>query len=795
MLKVGGLDDYLQLNSKPNDRVDGREVITAPFYSSFDVYNLLSYSIYHNHSVWVTEDGVAHCIGDNTDGQINPALPKMILKEDTTLKNYKYVSAVCGSNYTLYMTKDESTNQFMLLYCYAKKNKSNSQLLLNIGFRKPLALFGGDLNCAAIDTRGAIILVNASVFDSPKSAPIVCILPENEKAISVACCNKMIFVLSQNGDVYKANFSMVSKEQPSFEKVSCFVEKVANISGTREHCFAVTKSGKVYGIGFNSNGQLGINESSQKFDQFIYINSLGHYNIVNAYAGYVHSFFQTAEGTVLACGKPSYSCLLINDPTLKDSISTPRLTEIKNSASFCIAGNFVSAVFIGCKSPKAMPNKALIDYKFSQPKSKEENKNEILVANVELSDKFNKKESYYIETISSLNKQIENQSTQIIEYGQKEKKYLATINNLQNEIKIQSVKIKHSSEKIAQLNDEIQTNRTIVQLQKQLQKSSSANCQQMMHKSQNLKEVKREDYIINDKDEANHEVLSELNNGYTSVSFKINDTKTNQLMCKEIISIEKHQSTKRKIQNAAKEFETIFKLTHPCICKAYGINDAEIIFDEEKKEEITTIAIFTEFIDYKLKDCLEKEIINNTLKTRIVLEIAHAMNYLHKNGFIHRELNIDHIMLDSIFESKIIHCGLQKIKEIMFDLTTLSLYSKEKQSGYYEFMSPELINEEDVTYKTDVYSFGIIVYYLFVGKLPQQSLAEKTKKVPIKLPEASDSISQFCINLISKCVSINPDDRPSFEKILEELKSNSYELASEVNKKIISKRNQELDMI
>ena len=290
-------------------------------------------------------------------------------------------------------------------------------------------------------------------------------------------------------------------------------------------------------------------------------------------------------------------------------------------------------------------------------------------------------------------------------------------------------------------------------------------------------------------------VLGEIGKGSTSISYKIFDTKRNQVMCKKVIYLDKNEFSFKEMQNAMKEFEILHVMNHPCICQAIGINTSEVIKNEESEEEITTIALFLEFIDYKLRDLMTKNYLNNTLKARIVLEIAHAMNYLHKLGHIHRDLNADNIMLNSVFQVKIIDFGMAKINECLFDTETLNTVSMTKGIGAYEFMSPEMINEEDYDNKTDVYSFGIILYFLFVGSLPKQSIAEKAKSIPIKMPSPSNYISKFCIELIEECLSNNPEDRPSFEMIIEKLKNNSYGLASNVDKEIVSRRHHELNQL
>lgn len=46
------------------------------------------------------------------------------------------------------------------------------------------------------------------------------------------------------------------------------------------------------------------------------------------------------------------------------------------------------------------------------------------------------------------------------------------------------------------------------------------------------------------------------------------------------------------------------------------------------------------------------------MKIKIIIEIAHAMNYIHKKGMIHRDLKIENIMLNSVYQSKLVDFGL-----------------------------------------------------------------------------------------------------------------------------------------
>ena len=301
-------------------------------------------------------------------------------------------------------------------------------------------------------------------------------------------------------------------------------------------------------------------------------------------------------------------------------------------------------------------------------------------------------------------------------------------------------------------------------------------------------------YFIDENDEKHHKVLSKIGEGATSITYKVFDARNKKIMCKKIIKVlSKAESSFKVMQNSIKEFEVLWMLDHPCICRAIGINTSETVNDPNIKQEMTTIAIFLEFEEYSITDILN--IMNNTLKTKIIIEIAHAMNYIHKKGLIHRDIKIDNIRLNSIFEAKIIDFGFVRIHEALDKNYSFFQSSMTKGVGTFDFMSPEMLNKEDYDYKTDVYSFGLVLYFIFIGSLPKQKLKDKMAGNPIKPPQPSESISKFCIELILKCLSYKPSERPSFDAILKMIRDNSYELASFVDQSIVSHRDKELELI
>lgn len=299
-------------------------------------------------------------------------------------------------------------------------------------------------------------------------------------------------------------------------------------------------------------------------------------------------------------------------------------------------------------------------------------------------------------------------------------------------------------------------------------------------------------YLIDNNDEKHHKNVGKIGEGSTCDVYKVIDERTGDIMCKKVIKANRGENHFKLCQNTLKEIEILLEIKHPCICKAIGYNLQEEIpsvYDDDEIEDKTTIAIFFELLPYSIKKMVDSGLMNNTLKVKIAIEVAFGMSYIHSFGMIHRDLKIGNIMLNSIFESKIIDFGLVYVSELNDSDSTMT-----KGIGTLAYMSPEMINEEKYDNKTDVYSYGILLFALFTGNLPKQTMKERLGRIPIKFPKVSSKISDYCINLIKRCTSFESEKRPSFDEIIEDLAKNSFSLADDVNLDIINHRYDTLNL-
>lgn len=231
---------------------------------------------------------------------------------------------------------------------------------MDIGNAEQVSLFGGDENAAAICDKGEIIFINGSaLIKSPKSPLKAVFLPENQKPLSIACLNHFVVVLTTKGKLFTSTVEPESNELEFYPVSELNNYEIVWVSGTERHCFAVTKEGIVFGRESNRYGELGLSKEKKFVHIFREILSLSKYKIKSAYAGYSHSLFVTKEGKVLACGANEHGQLLLSSDPTENNFDFPTETTIKEGATFCIAGNNLSVVFVGGDPPPNTPNMPL----------------------------------------------------------------------------------------------------------------------------------------------------------------------------------------------------------------------------------------------------------------------------------------------------------------------------------------------------------------------------------------------------------------------------------------------------
>ena len=141
-----------------------------------------------------------------------------------------------------------------------------------------------------------------------------------------------------------------------------------------------------------------------------------------------------------------------------------------------------------------------------------------------------------------------------------------------------------------------------------------------------------------------------------------------------------------------------------------------------------------------------------------------ALKYLHSHRVIHRDLKLGNLFLTDKMELKVGDFGLA---------TKLDFEGERKRTvcGTPNYIAPEILDgKTGHSYEVDIWSLGVIIYTLIIGKPPFETRDVKTTYKRIKLNSYSFPenaiISEAAKNLISQILVTDPSKRPTLDQIL-----------------------------
>ncbi len=262
-----------------------------------------------------------------------------------------------------------------------------------------------------------------------------------------------------------------------------------------------------------------------------------------------------------------------------------------------------------------------------------------------------------------------------------------------------------------------------------------------------------------------YRLLSEISEGGMSTVYKAVSRVTGEIVAVKILFpkyADKRMALEKLFDEKHVEGDIAVSLIHPNVIRTYSYGRARdqyyFVMEYIRGPNLKNVI-------YKQPDFLKGR------KSDTIIQTAGALRYIHSKGIIHRDVCSKNILLTAEGRVKLIDFGLAVTKSGSFRRIG-------ERSGTPSYMAPEQVRAHEPDERTDIYSFGIVMYEILAGEAPfsgdnmYSRMQNHLNVSPVKLHKRSPDISPALARIVAKAMQKDPSDRyDSVDSLIFDLKS------------------------